>query len=115
MKNINFHGKTFALLANSENGEVSTETLFLYKQDGELVTADYSGGTIRHGKLIAKQNENGDLEMVYNCLINDGELKSGKAHAKVSINSNEKVQLDLDWEWLDGDRTTGTSTYIELT
>ncbi len=111
---MNLNGKTFGLLTNSENGEVSTETLFLYKQDGDLVTADYSGGSIKHGKIIAKQDENGNLEMVYNCLTNDEELKSGKAHAKVSINLNERVQLDLNWQWLDGDKSSGTSTYIEI-
>jgi len=111
---MNFDGKTFGLLSNSEEGEVSTETLFHYKQEGDLVTADYSGGTIRHGKIIAKQNKRCDLEMVYNCLTNDGELRSGKAYAKVSINSGEKIQLDLDWKWLEGEREKGTSIYTEI-
>lgn len=50
MNKINFNHKTFSLIANSENGKVNSETIFEYKQNGNLVTADYYGGTIRYGK-----------------------------------------------------------------
>ena len=111
---INLDGKIFGLLANSENGEVSTETLFQYKQDGDLVTAKYQGGTIKYGKIIAKFADDENLEMIYQCFTNDGELKAGSAVAKVSINKNDKIQLDLNWKWLNGDKTSGTSTYVEI-
>ncbi len=114
MEKINFDGKTFGLLANSENGEVSTETLFYYKQDDSLVTAEYHGGSIKCGKIIAKQNENNSLEMLYQCLTNEGELKAGSANVKVSINSDGKIQMNLDWQWLNGERSSGTSTYVEI-
>ena len=48
MEKINLDGKKFGLLANSENGEVSTDTLFHYEQMGGLVTAEYRGGSIRY-------------------------------------------------------------------
>ena len=111
---IDLDGKTFGIVANSENGEVSTDTLFYYKQDGELVTAKYYGGTIKYGKIIAKFDGDKNLEMLYQCLTDDGELKAGNANAKVSINSNNKIQLDLNWQWLNGDKTSGTSTYVEI-
>lgn len=88
MKKINLDSKKFGLLANSENGEVSTETIFYYEQKGDLVTAEYQGGNIKYGKIIARQNENNDLEMLYQCLTSEGELKAGSAEAKVSINEN---------------------------
>ena len=41
MKTINFNNKRFILIDNSENGKVNSDTIFEYKQDGNLVTADY--------------------------------------------------------------------------
>lgn len=114
MGKINFNDKTFGLLANSENGKVSTETLFYYKQDGDLVTAEYKGGSIKYGKIIAKVIDEKNLKMLYQCLTIEGELKAGSADANVSINTKGKIQLDLNWQWLNDEKTSGTSTYIEL-
>ena len=36
MSQINLNNKTFVLLENSENGEVNSETGFIYKQEGTL-------------------------------------------------------------------------------
>ena len=52
--------------------------------------------------------------MLYQCLTKDGELKAGNAIAQVSINEENKIQLDLKWQWLNGDKSSGSSTYIEL-
>ena len=49
MSQINLNNKTFILLENSENGVVNSETRFDYKQEGTLVTANYSGGTVIKG------------------------------------------------------------------
>ena len=38
---IDFNNKTFPLIENSEKGSVNSNTTFLFKQEGELVTADY--------------------------------------------------------------------------
>ena len=111
---IDLDDKRFGLVVNSKNGEVSSDTLFFFHQEGDLVTAEYYFGSIRYGKIIAKQHENNDLEMVYQCLTNDGELKAGSAYAKVSKNKEEKIQLDLNWQWLNGDKSSGTSTYLEI-
>ena len=114
MGKIDLNGKKFGLLANSENGEVSTETLFYYEQKGALVTAEYRGGSIRYGKILARQNTDNSLEMLYQCLTDEGELKAGNAFAKVSVNETGQIQLDLKWQWLNGDKTSGTSTYVEI-
>ena len=114
MGKIDLDGKKFGLLVNSENGEVSTDTLFYYEQEGDLVTAEYRGGSVRSGKILARQNADNSLEMLYQCLTDEGKLKAGKAFAKVSLKENGRIQLDLKWRWLNGDKTSGTSTYIEI-
>ncbi len=110
---LNFNNKTFLLVDNSHQGTVNKETKFEYKQDGNLVTADYYGGTIKYGKIIAKL-EADKLMMLYQCLTNEGELKAGKAMAKISINENEKIQLFLNWEWWNKPGEKGTSEYVEI-
>lgn len=112
MNKINFNNKTFSLITNSENGKVNSETIFEYKQNGNFVTADYYGGTIRYGKIIAILNET-QLNMLYQCITFDNELKAGKAIADISFTENEKIKLKLNWEWLGDRNETGVSEYLE--
>lgn len=107
-----FNNKTFSLVKNSEKGTVDTETIFEYKQNGQLVTADYFGGTILYGKIIAKLIDE-QLEMLYQCITTKNELKAGKAIAQISLNENNKLKLKLSWEWLDNKEEKGVSEYIE--
>lgn len=114
MNNFNFNNKRFVLIQNSANGQVNTETVFEYKQDGNLVTADYFGGTIKYGKIIAELK--GDkLNMLYQCMTTDNQLKAGKAIAQISLAENGKMKLSLDWEWLTNGNQKGTSEYLEIT
>jgi hypothetical protein len=112
MDTFDLNNKKFVLIQNSEKGEVNSETIFEYQQDGNLVTADYSGGTIRYGKIIAEIN--GDkLNMLYQCLTTDNQLKAGKALAIISLTEEGKMKLTLDWEWLTNGNDKGKSEYIE--
>jgi hypothetical protein len=41
---IDYEGRVFASVANTENGDVGDETIFHYHQHGDLVWADHAGG-----------------------------------------------------------------------
>ena len=43
---INYNSKSFRPISNSANGETSNETVFLYKQVGNILTSEYLGGKI---------------------------------------------------------------------
>ena len=93
-----------------KTGKVSSETIFFFKQEKDLVTADYHGGQIRYGKIIALlQNEK--LVLLYQCVTNGGLLK---AVAKVSYTKNQKIRLKMNWEWITGEISKGESEYIEI-
>ncbi|MFY9243216.1 MAG: hypothetical protein WAO74_09330 [Polaribacter sp.] len=109
---FNFHNKTFYVLENSKSGKVNSETVFKYQQKGNLVTADYAGGTIKYGKIIATLDDD-ILNMIYQCVTTENELKAGKAIAKVSLTKENKILLKLDWQWLNGKKEKGVSEYIE--
>jgi len=111
MSQINLNKKTFVLLENSENGVVNSETRFDYKQEGTLVTANYSGGTVIKGTIIG-QLIAFDLFMLYHCITSSNELKAGKATAQVSTNSNGRIELHLKWKWLTSEES-GESVYVE--
>ena len=112
MTEFDFNNKTFYLIENSESGKVNSETVFNYQQKGSLVTAEYTGGTIKYGKIIAKL-DNDILNMMYQCVTLENELKAGKAVAKVSLTKEKKIVLKLDWQWLNGNQENGVSEYIE--
>ena len=113
MNTYNLNNKKFAIIKNSANGEVDNETIFEYQQKGNLVTANYYGGTIKYGKIIAHMKGD-ELDVLYQCATIDEELKAGKAIAKISTVKG-KIKLSLNWEWLNnknGDK--GQSEYIEI-
>lgn len=112
MSTIDFNNKSFALISNSEEGKVTDETIFEYKQNGNLVTADYQGGSILYGKIIAVLEGN-YLNMLYQCVTMESKLMAGKAKAQISLNENNKIKLVLNWEWLDDGKEKGISIYIE--
>ena len=62
---INLDGKTFVSIENSNNGEVSGETIFHYHQNDNIVWAEYSGGSIITGHLYAIMNDDSSLNMKY--------------------------------------------------
>ena len=113
MNIFNFNNKKFRLIQNSENGQVNVDTVFEYKQDNNLVTADYYGGTIKYGKIIADLQDD-KLNMLYQCLTTDNELKAGKAVAQISLTDEGKMKLTLNWEWLTNPHNKGTSEYVEI-
>lgn len=61
----NLEGKVFRSVSNTGNGEVGAGTRFHYRQAGDIVTADYSGGGILVGHLIARALAGGQLDMRY--------------------------------------------------
>ncbi len=112
MSSFNFDNKTFVLLENSEKGRASATTVFQYQQNGNLVTADYSGGSIRYGKIIARL-EGAKLHMIYQCMTTEEELKAGRAIADISLTEASKIHLRLNWEWLGEVEGNGVSEYVE--
>nr|WP_320119511.1 hypothetical protein [uncultured Marinifilum sp.] len=113
MKPFDFNKKKFSLIENTESGKVNSDTVFEFYQKDDLVTANYFGGTIKYGKIIALLNGN-KLNMIYQCVTTDNELKAGKAIADISLNENEKIKLNLRWEWLNKANEKGTSEYLEI-
>ena len=111
---INYDNRIFKSVSNSETGEVSSETTFYYHQKENLVWAEYSGGEIVFGTLIAKVLSDNSLEMRYQHLNKQGELMTGKCVSTPESLPNGKIRLHEKWQWTSGDFSEGESTIEEI-
>ena len=93
----------------SENSEVSSTTIFGYKQDGLILTCSYSGNSIISGHLIGLVENNGNINMRYHQINTNGELMTGTCQSTPEIMPNEKIRLHETWQWTSGNLSKGTS------
>lgn len=111
---INYHNKIFKPISNTENGETSTETLFHYKQTGNIISAQYSGGKIISGHLIGLVDEKGIIEMCYHQINKNFELMTGVCTSTPVLLPNGKIRLFEKWQWTSGDCSKGVSVVEEI-
>jgi len=110
----NLDGKDFRSVSNSGTGEVSAATLFHYRQRGDIVTADYSGGQVVAGQLIAKVLANGQLDMRYHHINDRGELMLGTCRSTPERLADGRLRFKERWQWLSGDLSSGQSEIDEV-
>ena len=101
----------FTAISNSDTGEVSDETIFSYHQKGNVVWAEYSGGSIIKGFLLGTIDDNNHLHFDYRHINTDGESRSGSCNSEPAL-ENGKLRFYEHWKWTDG--CEGTSVIEEL-
>ncbi len=114
MNQINYDNRRFVSANNSDNGEVTSETIFHYRQEGDLVWATYRGGAIVFGTLIAKVDNDDCLEMRYQHLNSAGELMTGTCRSTPEVLPDGRLRLREVWQWTSGDRSQGQSVIEEI-
>ena len=110
----NYNNKTFKSVSNTTNGEVGNETLFYYYQKDKVVWAEYSGGSIIKGFLIARLIENDELDMRYEHINKAGDLMTGICHSTPEILADGRIRLYEKWQWTSGDFSSGESIIEEI-
>jgi hypothetical protein len=110
---MNYNNKNFRPVTNTENSETSTETLFKYKQTGNILTSEYSGGKITYGHLIGVVDKFGNIEMRYHQVNVKGELITGICYSKPELLPSGKIRLYESWQWTSGDKSKGESIIEE--
>lgn len=114
MIKYDLEGKRFVPLSNSASGEVGEGTVFEYHQGGDLVWADYSGGDIVTGHLIARVQNDGTLDMRYHHVNKSGEIMLGKCISTPELLSDGRLKFKENWQWLCGDHSSGYSEIVEI-
>lgn len=111
---MNYNNKKFRPVENSENGETTVETIFEYKQNGNILSSEYSGGQIISGHLIGLVDANGTIEMRYHQVNTKGELMTGICSSKPELLANGKIRLYEEWQWTSGNKSKGKSILEEI-
>lgn len=111
---MNYHNKKFRPISNTPNGETSEETIFHYKQEGNILTCTYSGGQIKSGQLIGLVDKAGNIDMRYHQVNGKGELMTGICQSKPEILPDGRIRLYETWQWTSGDQSKGDSVLEEI-
>jgi len=114
MREIDFDGRRFRTVRNSDAGESSSQTVFHYRQKGSVVWATYRGGDVAFGTLLARVSGAGRLEMVYQHLNKNGDFRSGRCRARTEVLPDGRYRLHEAWEWTGGDAGRGRSVTEEV-
>ena len=114
MGDIDFDGRRFRTVRNSDAGESSSQTVFHYRQKGSVVWATYRGGDVAFGTLVARVDGNGRLDMVYQHLNKNGDFRSGACRARTEVLSDGRYRLHEAWEWTSGATGKGRSVTEEV-
>jgi hypothetical protein len=110
----NLDGKVFRSVSNTDNGDVGADTRFHYRQTADIVTADYSGGSIVAGQLLARIVAGGRLDMRYHHLTRAGEFMLGTCTSTPERLADGRLRFREEWQWLSGDRSSGYSVIEEV-
>ena len=111
---MNYHNKKFRAISNTENGEVSGDMVFHYKQSENILTCEYQGGEIVKGHLIGLVDKKGNIDMRYHQVNRKGELLTGICHSKPEMMEKGKIRLIENWQWTSGDKSVGNSVLEEV-
>ncbi len=102
------------VVKTAENGVVNHETIFVFSQKGDVISAEYSGGKIRQGFLVGKFLAENQLTFSYCQIQLDGKLDNGLSTCELSRNENGKVTLTEHFEWKSRPGEFGTNIFQEI-
>ena len=98
LESFSLEGRFFTVVDNSESGEVSDKTIFSYHQNGNVIWAEYSGGSIVKGFLLGTMDAHHNLHFDYRHINKSGESKSGSCVSSPKM-ENGKLRFYEKWKW----------------
>ena len=111
---MNYNNKKFQPVTSSSNGEVTVQTVFHYRQSGNVVTCEYQGENIVTGHLIGIVDPDGNIDMRYHQVNMHGQLLTGVCLSRPELLPNGKIRLHESWQWTSGDESMGQSVLEEI-
>ena len=111
---LDYDDRKFASVESFATGEAGPKTVFHYHQDGDVVWATYEGGAVRRGTLIARSDDEGNLEARYGHLNASSGLMTGECRSTPEVLSDGRIRLHEEWRWTSGDRSSGRSIVEEI-
>ncbi|KAE8764759.1 hypothetical protein [Georgenia thermotolerans] len=109
---VSLDGKVFAGVSNSSTGQVGGATRFRYREDDDVVWAEYAGGEVVRGFLVGTRQ--GDhLHFRYTHLDADRATANGVCDSRIVVLADGRVRLEESWAW-ESRPERGTSVVEEV-
>lgn len=104
---IDYDGRRFRA-AGAED-----ETVARYRQDGDLVWAEFAGGAVRRGALTGTCAPDGTLELAYTMVLGDA-VVCGRTVSTPHAGEDGRLVLHEAWERYGPHAARGTSVLEEV-
>lgn len=106
---INYDGRRFRPAEADAEGRVA-----IYRQQGDLVWGEFSGGRVRRGSLAGRCAPDSTLEFAYCMVLDDGEVISGHCRSTPELRPDGGVDLHEKWERFGRHTASGVSRINEI-
>ena len=108
---INYDGRRFQKVTAVPEADPAVS---VYRQKGDLVWADFSGGQARRGSLTGLCAEDGTIEFAYTMVLKNGVVLAGRSVNTPEILPDGRIQLNEVWERYGEHAERGTSSIVEV-
>jgi len=109
---MSLNNKIFELVEN-QAGLAAGSTRMVFNDATAPFEATYSGPNVSNGHVLVYKANN-KLNMVYHALAAHGELVAGKAVVQLSGEDAQNFEMQLNWQWLTGDLSSGISKWMQV-
>jgi len=86
----------------------------VYRQQGDLLWGEFSGGRARRGSIAGTCGDDGSLDFAYCMVLDDGEVISGRCHSTPHLLPDGRIRLDETWERYGPHAGAGVSCLEEI-
>jgi len=100
-------------LIENEQGLAGSSTRMVFTNNSSPYEATYSGPNVSNGHVLASYIDE-TLTMIYHAFTAEGQLVAGKATVELSETSAGNLLMQLNWQWLTDDKSTGISKWREI-
>lgn len=107
---IDYDGRRFRPVGDDAAGGPEAS----YRQRGDLVWAEFAGGTVRRGSLTGLRRDDDTLELAYTMVLDDGSVLAGRCRSTPELLPDGRIRLHEEWERYGPHAATGTSRLEEL-
>lgn len=107
---IDYDGRRFRDVAHADGDGPSA----MYRQRGDLLWADFSGGTIRRGSLTGVVRPDDSLEFTYTMALADGSVLAGHCESTPELLPDGRIRLHEHWERYGAEAASGVSQLDEI-
>ena len=111
---LDYNDRLFRASTNSAGGQVDDQTLFSYRQYGDVVWATYQGGAIAFGTMVGVIRDDDTLDLRYQHVSTRGEIRSGRCLSTPEVLADGRVRLHEAWEWTEGGVGAGRSAVEQV-